>query len=197
MLLMFLVSYAQACWRNPGIVSAEVHQWIALYHPTCPRDMTCNRMKPPRAHFDSVTRQLVLGMDHYCPFLVNTIGFYNRKFFVLVLCWGAVASAWVLGGSILRGFFDGGVAFTLAMVLNGVVCVVLVAFGGMHLKFCMFNQSTIGSQQDSKYDVGVMQNLKQVFGPSYWEWPFPLGQPQGDGIHWPLARTTSTRGLEP
>jgi hypothetical protein len=29
----------------------------------CPRS---KRLKPPRAHFDSVTQQLVLNMDHYC-----------------------------------------------------------------------------------------------------------------------------------
>ncbi len=28
--------------------------------------------KPPRAHFDSVTKALVLNMDHYCPWMFNT-----------------------------------------------------------------------------------------------------------------------------
>lgn len=33
-------------------------------------------------------------MDHYCPWLINCIGFYNRKFFVLFLMWTSITSAY-------------------------------------------------------------------------------------------------------
>merc|ERR1719247_598716 len=48
----------------------------------------CKRSKmyrPLRSHFCSITQRPVLNMDHFCPWVVNTVGFYNRKFFLLFL----------------------------------------------------------------------------------------------------------------
>mmetsp|Transcript_15603 Transcript_15603/g.23381 ORF Transcript_15603/g.23381 Transcript_15603/m.23381 type:complete len:466 (-) Transcript_15603:62-1459(-) len=62
--------------RGPG----KTWMWIG------PQDWTYHdrtRMpKPPRAHFDSVTQTLVLNMDHYCPWMFNTIGYFNYRYFV-------------------------------------------------------------------------------------------------------------------
>ena len=40
-----------------------------------------NQPKPPRSHFDHVTKNLVLNMDHYCPWMFNTIGYLNYRYF--------------------------------------------------------------------------------------------------------------------
>jgi palmitoyltransferase len=32
-------------------------------------------LKPPRAHYDHVTKRLVMNMDHYCPWMANTVGY--------------------------------------------------------------------------------------------------------------------------
>ena len=36
----------------------------------------CKRTMPkaPRAHYDYVTRKLVLNMDHYCPWMFSCVG---------------------------------------------------------------------------------------------------------------------------
>ena len=41
----------------------------------------------------SVTRRVVLNMDHFCPWLNNCIGFYNHKAYLLSLFYSAVAHA--------------------------------------------------------------------------------------------------------
>lgn len=40
-----------------------------------------NQPKPPRSHFDHVAKNLVLNMDHYCPWMFNTIGYLNYRYF--------------------------------------------------------------------------------------------------------------------
>ncbi len=46
-----------------------------------------NGPKPPRAHYDRVTRKLVLKMDHYCPWMFNVVGWRNYRYFFLFLLW--------------------------------------------------------------------------------------------------------------
>ena len=47
--------------------------------------------KAPRAHFDHVTKKLVLNMDHYCPWMFNVVGYANYRYFILFLFWVVVA----------------------------------------------------------------------------------------------------------
>eukprot|EP01061_Rhynchopus_euleeides_P001422 TRINITY_DN11003_c0_g1_i2.p1 TRINITY_DN11003_c0_g1~~TRINITY_DN11003_c0_g1_i2.p1 ORF type:complete len:315 (+),score=57.55 TRINITY_DN11003_c0_g1_i2:52-996(+) len=79
-----IVSYVQIVAMNPGEVPMF---WHDIVSETAPESYAlcrkCNRYKPPRSHFDSVTQRLVLNMDHFCPWVGNTVGFYNRKFFIL------------------------------------------------------------------------------------------------------------------
>ena len=43
--------------------------------------------KPPRSHYCHVTNRLVLNMDHYCPWVFNTVGYRNYRYFVLMMGW--------------------------------------------------------------------------------------------------------------
>ena len=43
--------------------------------------------KAPRAHFDHVTKRLVLNMDHYCPWMFNVVGYMNYRYFFLFLAY--------------------------------------------------------------------------------------------------------------
>jgi hypothetical protein len=38
--------------------------------------------KPPRSHYDHVTKSLILNMDHYCPWMFNCVGYFNYRYFV-------------------------------------------------------------------------------------------------------------------
>ena len=41
--------------------------------------------KAPRAHYDHVTKKLVLNMDHYCPWMFNVVGCVEKALLLLLL----------------------------------------------------------------------------------------------------------------
>lgn len=49
----------------------------------CPRS---NQPKPPRSHYDGISKRLILNLDHYCPWTFNAVGYSNyRYFFTFIL----------------------------------------------------------------------------------------------------------------
>jgi hypothetical protein len=40
-----------------------------------------HQAKPPRSHYDHVTKTLVLCLDHFCPWMFNAIGYFNYRYF--------------------------------------------------------------------------------------------------------------------
>ena len=48
-----------------------------------PRCRHTKKFIPLRAHYDEVTGRVVLNFDHFCPWVWSSIGFFNRKYFVL------------------------------------------------------------------------------------------------------------------
>jgi len=55
--------------------------------------------KPPRSHYDHITNALILNMDHYCPWMFNTVGYFNYRYFCnfllyvsIGMCYGAMIS---------------------------------------------------------------------------------------------------------
>ncbi|KAL3788817.1 hypothetical protein HJC23_006270 [Cyclotella cryptica] len=59
----------------------RIHNW-QLLSPTewswCRYSL---QPKPPRSHYDHVTKSLVLNMDHYCPWMFNVVGYFNYRYF--------------------------------------------------------------------------------------------------------------------
>lgn len=55
-----------------------------------------NQPKPPRSHFDGATKQLVLNLDHFCPWTFNVVGYFNYRHFVTFLVHVEIAMVYAL-----------------------------------------------------------------------------------------------------
>jgi palmitoyltransferase len=92
-ILLFLWSYITAIFKDPGrppsvFVSLLLTKGLSLDESLTIRKRyctVCRHFKPPRAHHCSKLGRCVLCMDHYCKWIGSTIGFFNRKAFLLML----------------------------------------------------------------------------------------------------------------
>jgi len=156
-----------------------------------------------------VTRRLTLNMDHFCPWVVNTVGFYNRKFFVLFLGYTLLACLWSLATSIplilalkdqkghgeelrrigARWGSNRLMVAMLGMLLDAALSVMLLCFAGFHCRMVLLNETTIEGPSPV-YNINPRANWEQVFGTNSWLWFLPVygGGPAGDGVHWPSRK---------
>jgi palmitoyltransferase len=56
----------------------------------------CNVFKPERCHHCSQCNRCVLNMDHHCPWINNCVGFWNRKYFMLLLFYTCASTYFVV-----------------------------------------------------------------------------------------------------
>ncbi|CAB9526399.1 Palmitoyltransferase ZDHHC16A [Seminavis robusta] len=71
--------------------SAQIRPWMMmgpLEWGFCPRT---NQPKPPRSHYCHVSKGLVFCLDHYCPWMFNSVGYFNYRYFVNFLIFASVS----------------------------------------------------------------------------------------------------------
>ena len=56
--------------------------------------ITCQQFKPDRAHHCKHCNKCVLKMDHHCPWLGNCIGYFNYKYFLSMIFYSFITSAY-------------------------------------------------------------------------------------------------------
>ena len=199
--LMF-ISYFQAMLTDPGTVSqawsddlqADSARRSTLRARYCHKS---EKWKPERAHYCRITERLILNMDHFCPSVVNDIGYHNRKFFMLFLVYTVAAALLGLGTLIYEGDFQFGhklehnfpafCVVCMGAILDVVMALLLAPFLCWHLKMAAYNETTIEQGYTAeRFDIGWWRNLKQVFGSSvvFWLLPIYACGPDGDGLTW-------------
>mmetsp|Transcript_19196 Transcript_19196/g.47450 ORF Transcript_19196/g.47450 Transcript_19196/m.47450 type:complete len:620 (-) Transcript_19196:69-1928(-) len=108
---------------------------------------TCQIVRPPRSKHDRVSGKCVLLFDHFCPFVDNTVGLYNYKYFYIFLCFmtSALVSHAITLYIYLRRYTKTE-PMPWGLFLMGLeVCVCLLPVGGLflyHTQLAMVNLST-------------------------------------------------------
>jgi len=169
---------ARSMRRRPPLVGADgaVHCRI------------CREPKPARCHHDRMSGQCVLRMDHFCPWVGNTVGLCNYKYFYQFVSYAAatcvVIAAYSIAGGVQATFsarrgaggagsFSALMASTLAVAFAFALSLFVVIHGVLISR----NQTTIeAGQNDASYSLGsVRANWQAVFGrrPLAWALPIP------------------------
>ena len=63
--------------KDGGWMELEPGEWGFCKHSRLP--------KPPRSHYCHVSHRVVMNMDHYCPWMFNTVGYLNYRYFVMFI----------------------------------------------------------------------------------------------------------------
>eukprot|EP00566_Odontella_aurita_P014341 CAMPEP_0113547232 /NCGR_PEP_ID=MMETSP0015_2-20120614/12242_1 /TAXON_ID=2838 /ORGANISM="Odontella" /LENGTH=529 /DNA_ID=CAMNT_0000447765 /DNA_START=10 /DNA_END=1599 /DNA_ORIENTATION=- /assembly_acc=CAM_ASM_000160 len=67
--------------KNGSSSTTRIFSWMLMAPDEWGFCNNTNQPKPPRSHYDHVTKMLVLNMDHYCPWMFNTVGYFNYRYF--------------------------------------------------------------------------------------------------------------------
>jgi len=207
LLLLSLTSYWHVVSVDPGTVPEAWHEAVAAAsggasaYPQCRRT---HKHLPLRAHYEAVTGRVILNLDHFCPWVANSVGFYNRKFFILFCLYSALAAAFA--GLVLLPDALGAASAAapaaaasptvpvpphalkpalgspmdrawvlLATVLDLSFAVCLLLFAVGHLYMAARNQTSLEDADESaRFHRGWRENLQSVLGADPRCWFVPL-----------------------
>jgi len=165
----------------------------------------CGKFKPDRCHHCRVCRTCILKMDHHCPWIYNCVGFYNYKFFILLLFYSAIDChliVWSMTESLQRCVNEVETPFgDMFLIFFGeflalVLAILVTTFLGMHLWLTSQGLTTIEFCEKvlpkdgrsklqnvaSMYDIGFFANFRAALGQNVALWLLPIGGPEGDGL---------------
>jgi len=167
----------------------------------------CNFWKPDRTHHCSVCNECVLRMDHHCPWVVNCVGYKNHKSFLLFCIYVAIGGnfytyrlIYYLISTIGDGtFFDMSFIYIILWAVFSIIAcpvsLMVTALAYFHFQLAMNNLTTLegmgganmrgpcDSKEVSekkavnKYDKGMLANLFEFFGSTYFFWWWPTIHP--------------------
>lgn len=163
--------------------------------------MTCNSFKPERTHHCSTCGRCVLVLDHHCPWLNNCVGFFNRKFFMLLISYAFVFCIFTTVFSLVpiitlfsyaKTRYGSLITAIIGLALSAVGIYIMWGFITYHYDLVKYNKTTIDEMDRKRgnnppdYNFGPDLNYKFVFGNSKICWPVPydkgMAAPLGDGV---------------
>eukprot|EP00742_Colponemidia_sp_Colp-10_P000244 GILJ01000277.1.p1 GENE.GILJ01000277.1~~GILJ01000277.1.p1 ORF type:complete len:406 (+),score=35.52 GILJ01000277.1:60-1277(+) len=172
---------------------------------------TCCLYKPDRTHHCRVCNRCVSKMDHHCPWIRNCVGFRNHKYFLCLLLYAVLTSAFVLGTmweSLSKIMTQENstvwkeLHIVFAYSLTALLSFFITLFFCFHCMLVWTSFTTIefyekhrakhaaiaAEYKVSKFNVGAFENFLQVMGRNPLLWFFPIeSEPEHDGTRFPLA----------
>lgn len=140
-------------------------------------------------------------MDHHCPWLNTCVGFFNRKYFILLLSYtllmlllsllleSAVAFSFFTSFHTPKGLETTGYSYLdlffliIAAGMTMLLFTIMCNFLWFHAKLIDKNRTTIENLENERtvgdkkkenlFDVGRQMNWEQVMGKNLWFWPVP------------------------
>jgi len=108
----------------------------------------CKCHLPPRAHHCKECNRCVLRKDHHCAWLGTCIGFYNYKYFILLLYYGPIllilATCSVIRELVLANNNESRYYILIAFVIIVIPeFLILIALCGFHTKLLCINMTSI------------------------------------------------------
>jgi hypothetical protein len=172
----------------------------------CPR---CDKIKPDRACHCSFCNQCVLKYDHHCIWVNTCVNFCNYKYFILFLCYGFFLCLFGLL-TLLSPFISiwkhstrgGDIELLFLFLVSGMFGLSLACLFFFHLYLIARNRSTIETVRPpflesgpckNAYNLGILNNFKQVFGNQAWKWPIPISSSIGNGLSFPVNKRQHER----
>jgi len=158
----------------------------------------CHKYKPDRCHHCRVCRMCILKMDHHCPWIYNCVGFYNHKYFFLLLLYTTIDCHWItwtMVESVQASVEEETPFWVMFFCLFGTTLasflgLLVTAFFMFHIWLMTRAMTTIDfcekslkrSSYETMYDLGPWGNLKAVLGPHFLLFFLPISTPEGDGL---------------
>ncbi|XP_076454517.1 putative palmitoyltransferase ZDHHC24 [Babylonia areolata] len=172
----------------------------------------CECNAPPRSYHCNICGTCVLKRDHHCTFAGCCVGHSNQRYFMVMIFWIWVASVYasvmnldvvyhifgeyslktlfVLVLPLLAWMFQVVETVTMTMAFMISLCIIALLMTSALLGYHMINivnGQTVYEKtyKIHTYNVGVLQNLKEVFGENWtvsWIWPWIASPLPGNGI---------------
>eukprot|EP00440_Ansanella_granifera_P067088 gb/GFBE01072756.1/.p1 GENE.gb/GFBE01072756.1/~~gb/GFBE01072756.1/.p1 ORF type:complete len:350 (+),score=88.92 gb/GFBE01072756.1/:1-1050(+) len=232
---LLLICYLRAILTVPGYIPAGDKHWeyqseeSSSFIPSFLREMKktgdrrhckwCSKFKPDRTHHCRVCKTCVLKMDHHCPWIYNCVGFFNYKYFFLMLFYSMLDChliAWTMAETVQKTMeietpFITMFLILFAETLAGFLGLLVTLFFMFHIWLMLsamttieFCEKTLPKKSNSPaknlgdgslYDMGGYANIAAVLGDNVLLWLLPLNGPSGDGLKYGTSQPEETLAL--
>jgi palmitoyltransferase ZDHHC2/15/20 len=162
----------------------------------------CGKYKPDRTHHCKVCQTCVRRMDHHCPWIYNCVGYFNYKYFFLMLFYSMLDChliTWTMVESVEKTLDYPTSFFTMFIIIFGetvaaFLAILVTLFFCFHVWLMLSAMTTIEfcektlpkdpkKQSDtSLFNRGPYANVCAVLGDNPICWLLPLNGPSGDGL---------------